>query len=171
MPTVHYLAYGSNLHPFRLAMRVPSAKPIGVVEMLGYALAFHKRSIDGSGKCLVYTERKDQKMYGVLYEFDAQDKARLATLEGVGKGYHEQLVQFTLNEVQYTPHLYVAQSTHIDPTLAPYHWYKNLVLAGAKYHNFPTEYIAAIQAMPSMADPNPSRTKENEALLSQLGLV
>ena len=48
------LAYGSNLHPFRLTHRVPSAKLLGVVSVPGKRLAFHKRSDDGSGKCLFY---------------------------------------------------------------------------------------------------------------------
>ena len=55
------LAYGSNLHPFRLAQRrIRSARPIGVVPMQGKRLAFHKKSGDGSGKCLFY-ERGDTR--------------------------------------------------------------------------------------------------------------
>lgn len=172
MPTVHYLAYGSNLHPLRLAARVPSARVVGVVEMPGYLMAFHKRSVDGSGKCLIYTEQGDRhKMYGVLYEFDAREKANLDALEGNGKGYCEQLVQFPLNGETYTPYIYVVQSTHIDPSLVPYHWYKNLVLAGARYHGFPAEYIAAIEATPSKADTDAKRNQDNENLLKQMGHV
>lgn len=172
MPTVHYLAYGSNLHPLRLAARVPSARAVGVVEMPGRLLAFHKRSVDGSGKCLIYTEQGEHhKMYGVLYEFDAREKANLDALEGSGKGYREQFVQFPLNGQTYTPYIYVAESTHIDPTLIPYHWYKNLVLAGARYHNLPAQYVAAIEATPSKADPDAKRNQDNENLLRQIGQV
>lgn len=166
---VYYLAYGSNLHPLRLAARVPSARVIGVIKMPGYLLAFHKRSIDGSGKCLIYQEQGAHHiMYGVLYEFDSADKANLDRLEGVGNGYIEKLVQFTLDGVVYSPYIYVAQSTHIDRALFPYHWYKNLVLAGARYHKFPSEYIASIEAIPSISDPDIRRTQENENLLKQL---
>lgn len=169
MPAIHYLAYGSNLHPLRLAARVPSANVLGVVEIPGFLLAFHKRSSDGSGKCLLYTEQgQHHRAYGVLYEFDTRDKAGLDVLEGNGKGYREQLVQFPLNGETYTPYLYVAQPTHIDPTLVPYHWYKNLVLAGARYHNFPANYIASIEATPSKSDPDAKRTREYEDLLRQM---
>ena len=172
MPTVFYLAYGSNLHPLRLTARVPSARVIGVVEMPGYLLAFHKRSIDGSGKCLMYTEQgQHQKMYGALYEFDAKEKEALDKAEGKGSGYCEQLVQFPLNGETYTPYVYVAQSTHIDPTLAPYDWYKSLVIAGARYHGFPTEYIASVEAISSKPDLNAKRKQENEDLLRQIGQV
>lgn len=172
MSTVHYLAYGSNLHPVRLVERVPSARVIGVIEMPGWLLAFHKRSIDGSGKCLIYTEQGEHhRMYGVLYEFDAREKANLDLLEGNNKGYSEKLVKFSLNCETYTSYIYVAQPTHIDPTLVPYHWYKNLVLAGAKYHNFPAHYIAAIETIHSKADPDINRTQDNENLLRRMGQV
>jgi len=67
--------------------------------------------------------------------------------------------------------IYVAQSTHIDSSLVPYHWYKNLVLAGARYHGFPAEYIAAIEATPSKVDTDAKRTQDNEDLLRRMGQV
>lgn len=140
--------------------------------MPGYRLAFHKRSVDGSGKCLIYTEQgQSHKMYGILYEFDVSEKAFLDKAERKGNGYCEQLVQFSLNGEMYTPHVYVTQSTHIDPSLVPYHWYKGLVLAGARYHHFPAEYIASIEATQSKSDPNIKRTQENENLLRQMEKV
>jgi hypothetical protein len=110
-------------------------------------------------------------MYGVLYEFDACEKSGLDALEGSGNGYGEQLVQFPLNGQTYTPYIYVAQSTHIDPTLIPYHWYKNLVLAGARYHNLPAQYIDEIESTPSKSDPDAKRTQDNENLLKQMGQI
>ena len=140
--------------------------------MPGYLLAFHKRSIDNSGKCLIYAEQgQHHKMYGVLYEFDAREKGALDKAEGKGSGYCEQLVQFPLNGETYTPYVYVAQSTHIDPTLVPYDWYKRLVIAGARYHGLPAEYIASIEATPSKPDMNAQRKQENEDLLRQMGQV
>lgn len=171
MPTVYYLAYGSNLHPLRLVARVPSARVVGVVEMPGYQLAFHKRSIDGSGKCLIYTEQGEHhKMYGVLYEFDASEKGELDKLEGKGKGYIDQAVNFSLNDKPYTPYTYVAQTTHIDASLDPFHWYKDLVLMGARYHGLPADYVASIAATPSKPDFDIKRKQENENLLRQMGV-
>jgi hypothetical protein len=90
MSTVYYFAYGSNLHPVRLEARVPSARAIGTVELLGLNLAFHKRSRDLSAKCLLYPERpKSEKVYGVLYAFDDVDKGALDHAEGLGQGYFE----------------------------------------------------------------------------------
>lgn len=169
MSTVRYLAYGSNLHPLRLAARVPSARAVGVIEMPGYALAFHKRSVDGSAKCMVYPDRGEQHtVYGVVYELDAREKAHLDRHEGVGNGYYEQRLRLRLNGESCMPYLYLAQSTHIAPGMAPYHWYKALVVAGARFHRFPAHYVAAIEATPSIEDPDRERAQQNEALLRQM---
>lgn len=166
---IHCLAYGSNLHPFRLMQRVPSAKPIGVIEMPEKRLAFHKRSNDGSGKCLFYESGgPDDIMYGVVYAFDAAEKRKLDRLEGLGHGYNEQLVWLPLNGVTYQAFVYVAASTHIDPTLVPYDWYKEMVLLGARYHRLPPAYVEVIDAMSSVPDPDPTRAAENAVILENM---
>jgi len=163
---IHCLAYGSNLHPFRLMQRMRSAKPIGVVPMPGKRLGFHKRSKDGSGKCLFFEPGGAHDiMYGVVYEFDAAEKSNLDALEGLGKGYNEQLVAAPLNGEMYQAYVYVAASTHIDASLVPYDWYKEMVLLGAQYHGLPPEYIAKIEAVASVPDPDPKRAERNEAIL------
>jgi hypothetical protein len=170
MTKIHYLAYGSNLHPVRLAARVPSARAVGVVEMPGYALAFHKRSVDGSAKCLVYADQGPQhRVYGVVYEFDSHEKAALDRHEGKGNGYYEQRLSVSLNDATHTPYLYLAESTHVDTQAIAYDWYKALVLAGARFHGFPAEYIAAIEAMPSQPDSDRARAKSNADLLRAMG--
>jgi hypothetical protein len=172
MTTVHYLAYGSNLHPLRLAARVPSARVLDVVPMPGRKLAFHKRSNDRSGKCLLYvTDDRADVIYAVLYEFRLQEKSSLDVAEGAGKGYVQEFAQVTLGGVTYTPYIYAASASHIDASLSPYHWYKRLVLAGARYHNFSPGYIASIEAVPSIPDPVGRRTREYEHLLAQMDVV
>jgi len=51
----------------------------------------------------------------------------------------------------------VAASTHIDASLVPYDWYKEMVLLGARYHGLPAEYVAKIT--PAAAD-SPFRRRE-----------
>jgi len=169
MQKIRYLAYGSNLHPLRLGARVPSARAVGVVEMRGYTLAFHKRSIDGSAKCLVYGgQAPNHKTYGVVYELDAGEKADLDRYEGAGNGYYEHNLELQLNGETCAPYLYLAQATHVDAGIVPYDWYKALVVAGARFHRFPAGYIAAIEAMPSQPDPDPGRARVNADLLRRI---
>ncbi|MFM0350863.1 gamma-glutamylcyclotransferase family protein [Paraburkholderia sp. RL17-347-BIC-D] len=171
MPRVHYVAYGSNLHPLRLIERVPSARELGVVELLGCQLTFHKRSNDGSGKCHLHlhSEQKEHhKVYGVLYEFDSDEKQRLDELEGRGQGYSEHHNQFVLREETYMAYLYSTQSSHVDTSVAPYHWYKKMVLVGARFHALPAEYIDYIESIPSKDDPDPNRVKNREMLIQRM---
>lgn len=170
MQLVYCVAYGSNLHPIRMEERVPSARVLGVVELSGLSLAFYKQSTDGSGKCLLLTSQESSsKVYGVLYAFDPAHKAGLDTAEGKGKGYFEQQVSVPLNGVDYQAFIYMASSTHIDVSLKPYHWYKNLVLAGSRFHKFPLEYVLAIESVASAEDPIADRKKLNEYLLHRMG--
>ena len=170
MPNTVYLAYGSNLHPLRLSSRVASARFLDVVEMPGYQLAFHKRSIDGSAKCLVYSGQDSSRVvYGALYEFESHEKQVLDKFEGVGNGYIEQPLQLTLNKETLNSYAYFAQATHIEPALVPYDWYKALVLAGARHHGLPAEYVASIEATPSIPDPDIERAQANAKLLRQMG--
>ncbi|MDO8436744.1 MAG: gamma-glutamylcyclotransferase family protein [Nitrosomonadaceae bacterium] len=172
MPPVYYLAYGSNLHPIRLQERVLSARVVGVVDLPGHTLAFHKRSDDLSGKCLLYSDQgASSKAYGVLYEFDPTQKPQLDAAEGSGKGYFEQQVSVPFGGCDYTAYIYMASSTHMDPTLAPYHWYKNLVVAGARFHALPPDYVANIELIGSTEDPDLRRRQTNEQLLHRMGWV
>jgi hypothetical protein len=169
MPKVFYLAYGSNLHPLRLQERVPSASVVGVIELSGYKLVFHKQSNDDSGKCLLSKTLDDLcRVYLVLYEFDMSHKAALDDAEGVGKGYDEELMNVTLDGNDYRAYIYMASISHIDSALIPYAWYKNLVIAGARFHNFPVDYIESIESVSSKEDLNESRRTKNQNLLERM---
>jgi gamma-glutamylcyclotransferase len=73
-----------------------------------------------------------------------------------------------LNGVDYVAYVYMASASHIDATLKPYHWYKEMVRLGAVFHGFPDAYIAAIASVPSDDDPDPRRRQENEELLRRM---
>ena len=167
MPLVHYLAYGSNLHPVRLIERVPSARLLGPVELPGYSVTFHKRSTDHSGKCNL-AEDADVIAHGALYELDHRDLAALNEAEGVGNGYLGQLMQVTLNAAVFTPLVYIAASTHVDSRLSPYDWSREMVLCGARYHGFPETYVARLAQIQALPDPDRGRSRQRWALVRRL---
>jgi len=169
MNTLHYLAYGSNLHPQRLTARVPSAQPLSVVPLRGRRLGFHKRGRDLSGKCLFYvTQNPRDTVFGVLYEIARTEKALLDRAEGAGRGYDEQRIDVSIGGKRYASFLYAASASHIDASLNPFHWYKRMVVAGARYHRLPGAYVAALEAVPSVEDADPARAREQEALLARM---
>ncbi len=164
MYTLHYLAYGSNLHPPRLRARVPSAEPLGVVRLPGWALRFHKRGEDGSGKCNL-VRQETAEAFGVIYRIQAREKVRLDRAEGLGLGYREfgmELPEFG------RVFCYLANESHIDEALLPFDWYKAFVLAGAEFHGLPAEYRHLIEQVPHLPDPDPARSLEARSILMRL---
>jgi gamma-glutamylcyclotransferase len=168
MKAIYCVAYGSNLHPVRMIERVASAQALGVVDLPMHRLTFHKRSKDGSGKAML-TSDAGSRAYGVLYAFDSIHKAELDRLEGKGNGYNEQQVHVPFNGVDYVAYVYSVASTHLDLNLRPYSWYRDLVVAGATFHNMPEQYVLDISNVVAIVDPDEDRRGQNETLLQRIG--
>ena len=164
-PSVRYFAYGSNMLTARLRERVPSATAIGIGQLAGHALRWDKRSWgDGSGKCdAEATGRQDDVVWGVLFELDPDDKPALDKAEGLGAGYMEKTVQILTDAGPVTAVTYYA--TDKDASLRPYHWYKGLVIAGAREHGLPPSYRSRLELVVTVSDPNPARASAHKERL------
>ena len=62
---------------------------------------------------------------------------------------------------------YMATASFIDDDLRPYSWYKALVLAGCERLRLPTDYIAMIQGITSIEDPDRARHANNMKIVEQ----
>lgn len=157
-------AYGSNMSSARLRDRVPSARVIGRGVLHGHRIAWHKVSIDGSGKCDVEAcNSPDAAVHGVVYVIDQAEKATLDRAEGLGKGYGERQVLIEVNGAPFLATMYFA--TRKDSSLNSYSWYKAHVLAGAFEHKLPQEYIAMLEAAEDLQDPDATRHQTQMALV------
>ncbi len=161
-----YLAYGSNLFPPRLRTRAPSARAVGRVELEGWDLRFHKRSVDGSGKCSL-VRAAETTAHGVVYDLAAADRPALDEAEWLGAGYGELELAVSLGGAETAVFTYLAQPSHVDDTLEPYRWYLDLVVAGAREHGLPAEYVGRLEAVEARSDPDPVRAAENRRLLTR----
>ena len=165
----NYLAYGSNLHPIRLMERVPSARLVGITEVGGVELAFHKKSKDGSGKCNLFEVDEDNRsVFAAVYQIEETEKSALDRAEGKGSGYFDAAISVNINGETHTCFTYRAQKSHIVDHLKPYHWYKEMVLVGAEFLQFPEGYIEAVRAIGSVQDRDSERRIQNEALLERM---
>ena len=161
---VRYAAYGSNLHPLRLAERIASARLFGTAFLPGWALRFHKLSKDGSGKCNIVPG--GDGVHLAIFDISPADKAVLDAIEGVGSGY----LSRDLDVPGVGPcAAYVAQASHVDDSLLPYDWYRQLVLLGAQANGFPSSYVDGIRAVPGRADPDRRRVALNRRLIEAIG--
>ncbi len=150
-----YAAYGSNLHPVRLAARTPSARLLGTDFLEGWSLHFHKRSDrDGSAKCSMH--RRGEGVYVAVYEIAESEKTMLDDIEGLGVGYDEISIELPKYGLCQS---FTARPSHIADELAPFDWYREMVLLGCEVHAFPHEYRAGISSIDALVDNDVSRSR------------
>jgi len=167
-----YFAYGSNLCPQRLKKRTPSARFVSEAKLNGHQLRFHKISRqDGSSKCdAFYTGNAGDVVWGAVYEIDDSDVPALDAAEDKGVSYEKvQLEAQLLNsDAVETVYVYVAREQMIKQGVQPYEWYKRYVLIGAKYYNFPEQYVQSIESIESETDPDESRRARHYAVQCEI---
>ena len=157
-------AYGSNMLTVRLRERCPSATPVGIAELNGYKLRWHKRSRDGSGKCdIVPATSPEARVLGVLYRIAEYEKRDLDRAEGLGQGYSEINIEVLCDGKPIAAKAY--QAADIDHSLRPFSWYRALVVAGAREHRIPEDYIALLEAVAAQEDPDHTRHAMNMRLI------
>ena len=152
-----YFAYGSNMSLLRLQHRVPSAKRPEIAYLKNHQLRFNMSGKDGSGKCDAFaTENSQDTVIGVLFDIDDNEKASLDVAEGLGSRYNEKLV-LVENASGKVFEALIYCAIKIDPTLKPFSWYLNHVIIGARETNLPADYVAYIESVECIEDPDQNR--------------
>ena len=163
--TVTVFAYGSNMLTGQMARRTSSARLIAPAFLERFTLRWHKRSKDGSGKCSIEeTGRSKDIVWGVLYALNSADKLKLDEFEGLGKGYGERRVTVFSHGKNLSALAYYA--TSVDPGVQPYSWYRELVVAGAREHFLPADYIRSLEAIAAIEDPDKERATQARSMLA-----
>ena len=140
----------------RLQQRVPGVRLLGPARLPAHRLRFHKIGSDGSGKCdAFYTGQMADAIHGVLYHIDRSEKKVLDRIEGLGFGYDEKIVELEHGDQPLEAITYVA--TRIADDLKPFEWYLNHVLIGAREASLPQPYVADIERVVAIPDPNRKR--------------
>jgi gamma-glutamylcyclotransferase len=164
---IRVFSYGSNLCIARMLARVPSGRPLVTASVEAYALRFHKHGRDGSGKAdAFFTGARDDVVWGAVYEIDAADKRALDRIEGLGSHYLEREVSLvTAVGARLDAWMYYASPQRIVEGLKPYGWYHRFVVEGARQHRLPAAYIAALEAVEFVDDPDGRRHARELAVL------
>ncbi len=136
----------------RIELRLGPCEAIGPARLRGYALRFHKRGRDGSGKCdAFHTGNPADAMYGVVYSLSQAQRDMLDEIEG--PGYVSRDVSVNTCSGTLTAYLYSAKVGHVDTDLQPFSWYKAIVVAGARAHGLPGHYIESLAGVCAAPDP------------------
>lgn len=155
--TLLYFAYGSNMYTPRLLERVPSARAVDIARLPGHCLAFRKRGRDGSAKCDL-EPFEPETVWGVVYRIDSADLDALDAAEG--EGYRREIVTVATADAFLEAFTYRAKPDWLTGA-APFDWYRDLVAAGAREHELPSIYAAAIEDLPAEPDPGTERAERN----------
>lgn len=168
MPRFLYFAYGSNLLAERLIVRCPGAKPMGIATATGWRLAFQSKAFDGSGKATLIRGADTDVVHGRLYEVPVGERDALDRAEGADRDppVYRRHDDFTVTGADGAEigdvAVYLAREE--TPPLAPWDWYRALIVAGGMQAGLPAGDVAALAVTPALPDPLPSRRTRREAL-------
>lgn len=166
----YYFAYGSNMLERRLRApkRVPGARFLAVGSVKGRRLAFHKLSSDESGKCdIPLSDDPTSVVHGVLYEVPEAQLTALDSAEGAGSGYIPGTIDVLRDDgTSVSAIVYLADPSAIQPQRAPYTWYHAFVVAGAREHGLPPDYISEIERVVAIPDPDTARATRAARVLN-----
>ncbi len=155
---MRYVAYGEHLHPIQLLDEIESTRFVGTSELIGWTLRFNAVGADRSGKCTL--EPSAASVHVAVYEIAAPDVRVLEKL--IGSAHQPMQVDLGAQGQGVT---YVAPRSGRD--VAPFDWYRELVLMGARYHRFPQTYLDRIENQRTQSDPDHLRRARMESLLSR----
>lgn len=146
-----YFAYGSNLCIKRLEDRRVSPILYGSAYVEGHRILFNKASLDGSAKANIQATEDGDIVWGALISIPGEKISRLDKIE-VGYDRIDMIALGASGLVDVFT--YVARVEFTNNYLLPYDWYKNHLVFGARELGFPSEYVAALEGVPSKADPD-----------------
>lgn len=164
--TVYVFAYGSNLSTARLVDRVGRVEVVGAGTLQEHDLRFHKRSKDGSTKAnAFFTGASEHRVLGAVYALGPAAKRELDAFEGLGSQYTEARLAIEVATVgSVSAVVYRARADRIDVDGRPYDWYRDHVLVGAREHGLPEHYVAEIESVPTVRDPDEERRRREYAV-------
>ncbi len=139
-----YYAYGSNMNSTRLVERVPGARILGPARLDSWQLRCTKPGADGSGKANLIEDPK-AVTWGVLYALGSDDWTRLDAFEPGYERTEHAVLDASGRAVRAQLYLW----TQTTEELAMAGWYRDLLLAGAREHGLPDDYVAMLEALPT----------------------
>jgi len=148
-------AYASNMNVAEFAKKVPSAKKIANAKLHGYKFGFSLTADDGSSKASLETASADDVAWGVLIEFDDNEKDNFFLQD-------DRFEWTTVNCVDengemYHAHTFVTLPHAINSFILPYDWYQAKLIKAARGQGLPEDYITTLSLLPHKVDPDEKR--------------
>jgi gamma-glutamylcyclotransferase (GGCT)/AIG2-like uncharacterized protein YtfP len=140
-----YFSYGANMDLETMRQHCPRARVLGRATLMR-----HRWFIMESGYASVKRDAHSA-VHGLLYDLPFADIPALDRYEDVGRGLYQKITQPVVRDgaAPMRALLYVGTSTK-DGTSAPA--YLETILAAARAHNFPAQYIAHVASFGAVGE-------------------
>ena len=150
-----YFAFGSNLNPDQMTHRCPGHKVVGLAALRDHRLVFPVVSREWGGGVAGVQVAHGSAVWGVAYELDEKHLEALDRYEGYhGAGDARNLyerekiwVELTRPDDGSIPRRLRAEYyviANLASAAPPSRRYLDAILAGARHHRLPDEYVAAL---------------------------
>src|SRR5262249_36859980 len=153
-PTIHYFAYGSNLDDAQMRHRCPDHEVVGPAKLEGYRLSFHYHSDRWGGAVATVSPAADAVVWGLLFMLTEQDLQALDEYEEYrGPTHPSTLYDRAAVRVRTAVGVEMPALTYVMRPRAegkPSRLYLGTITRGAASHGLPREYIARLEATPTV---------------------
>ncbi|MCC6645049.1 MAG: gamma-glutamylcyclotransferase [Polyangiaceae bacterium] len=140
-----YFAFGANLSPSTLRRRRVRTRGARPARLPGHELVFAVRGVPLLEPAFATVRPADDEVWGVLYDLDEAELARLRSYEGLS--YREVGVEVETERGPEAARTFVAKRP--CPPRPPSARYLGLLVAGARHHGLPDAWLARLEAQPS----------------------
>jgi cation transport regulator ChaC len=152
-PGVHYFGYGSNVDPgtFLGRRRMRPLETV-VARLDDWELLFDLPVGPGERGVANVRPRPGAHVWGVVYRITRAQAVHLDRTEGVDRGgYRRVWVEVAVAGGE-SRRAYTLHAPHARGDRKPSRRYLGLLLAGARHHGLPDEWIATLRAIPLAVD-------------------
>ncbi|MFT5792405.1 MAG: cation transport regulator ChaC [Saprospiraceae bacterium] len=136
VPACYYFAYGSNMNTARVRQRQMGVDAQMSAQLLGYALAFNKRSqkYPGAASANVMVSTETSVVEGIAYRLKTADQIHIMDpFEGYPRLYTRIALPVQTVAGSVMAWTYIANVEHVAEGLKPARWYLAHLLAGREY--------------------------------------
>jgi gamma-glutamylcyclotransferase len=158
-----YFAFASNLDPGRMRAVAPSHRVVGLASLADHRLAFPRFSPEWSGGLGAPQLAHSQTLWGMVYDVTDEDLKALDEQEGFrGPGDQHNICDREITTVDLVrpddgsiprrirPWIYLTRPS--NPT-APSRRYLDFIIAGARHHKLPEDYVRKLVTIEAVEAP------------------
>lgn len=152
-PTLWYFAYGSNLDPGTfLGRRRMRPLETRAAVLAGFELRFDLPVGAGERGVANVAPREGDSVWGVAYLLTHSEATRLDRTEGVPHGAYLRLSVELRDGAGASLAAFTYHSSRSVSGRKPSRRYLGLILAGARHHGLPADYVERLRALPLAVD-------------------